>query len=152
MAQRIFDRVGQRGGRADGTTFTDAPIRDSPLVRPPEAMDLDVGNVERGRHQVGLQGRGAVLACVVVHDRFDEYGADALGNAAPDLPVDHRGVTHRTAVLDHHVAHDRDLAGLRVDGHHAMWVDLGPPARRGLEIEDGVGRRRRATASVTAHL
>ena len=90
---------------------------------------------------------GDRVALVVVREVLEERAADALDRAAGDLALDDVGVDHRSAVLAHDVAQDRDepgahvdLAGAHVRGVHEDRPGIGRVA--GARLEPGLQARR----------
>jgi hypothetical protein len=68
------------------------------------------------RHRVVHERAGESWpALAVVTDVLHQRLADALHHAAMDLALEQHRVEHGADVVDHAVAHDLDLAGLRVD-------------------------------------
>ena len=90
--------------------------------------DLDGRDFRRARQQVVGQGRGERLAVLVERNLLVQGVADALRDAADDLPVDDERIHHRAAVLDHGVVEDFDLAGVRIDRHHRGLRRIGEDA------------------------
>ena len=95
-------------------------------------MQLDPRNFQGGRDQIIGQRHGARLAGLVVHEFLQQRLADALGDAADDLPLDHRGIDDGADVFRGDVADDLHLAGLRIDVHHDDVSACGEAAEFGV--------------------
>src|SRR6059036_1456671 len=106
--ERIVDRLGDERRNGDGAGFP-YPLDPERVERRRrlDVADLDLGDLERGRHQEVHEGRGERLAAVVVDDALVERAADALRDPAADLALDDRRVHERAAVVLHDVAQDR---------------------------------------------
>ena len=138
-AQRIGDGAGHRAERADDRAFAAALEAAERCRRRVGMMQLNSGNFHGGRDQIIGEGHGARLAVFVVDQFLQQRLADALGDAADDLPLDHRRVDDGADVLGGDIAHDLDLAGLRIDVDHddmragGKAAELGIVERRDLE-------------------
>ena len=84
---------------------------------------------------------GLELRLVVVDRLLVEHRADALHDAARDLPVDHRGVDELAAVLDRDVAVDVHASGVQVDLDPAHVRRLRPAALAAVVLRTSLAQR-----------
>src|SRR5690349_5974943 len=142
--ERVLDGVHDGGRCDDHAAFAHAAEVDVGVERHGlEVLDLDAGNVAGGRHQV-VHERGRLEAAVLAVRRpLQQYRADALRDAAPDLALDHGGIDERAAVLDGDVPLHLHDASLGVDLDDRAVRAAGPAAFaavvRGLDLELGGG-------------
>ena len=104
---------------------------------------LDGGDLDRARQQIIGEGGRHRLAIVVIGHFLVHGRPDALGDAAANLPVDHHGVHHRAAILDHRIIHQFDRAAVGIDGDNGGVGGVGEHARgfAGLPGRGGVEHR-----------
>src|SRR5581483_8240917 len=133
VGEGVLDGVGEGGGGADHAPFADAPVVGEDVGAGLEVVDLDVGDLGGGGDEVVHERAGLELALVVVGRLLVEDGADALGDAAPDLAVDDGRVDDLAAVFDDDVAGDLHHSGLEVDLDDAGMGGLGPAALPAVE-------------------
>src|SRR6478752_2416844 len=80
-----------------------------------EVVDLDLGDLHRGRDQVVHERPRPGLPVLPVGDLLVEHGAHALRDATADLAFDDGRVDHLAAVLHDRVARNPHLAGFEID-------------------------------------
>src|SRR5207249_7284483 len=114
--ERIVDRLGDERRHGDGAGFP-YPLDTERVERRRrlDVADLDLGDLERGRHQEVHERRGERLAGVVVDDALVERAADALRDAAADLALDDHRIHQGAAVVLDDVLQDREVPGVDVD-------------------------------------
>ncbi len=116
---------------------------------------LDRWHFHGRRQQVVQVAGGQWLAGRVVHHLLEQRIADSLAHPAVHLAVDDRWIDDRSAVVDNHIAQQRDDARLDVDFHdrdvHPVGVRVADRMEvvRRLEarlqaLREDEGRRRRA--------
>ncbi len=100
-------------------------VPDSPMPLTPSGLvlhgtsssvALDVRHRVGARHAVVHEAAGQQLPGLAVVDLvLDQRLADALHHAAVDLAAHDHRIEHAAEIVDHEVAVDHDLAGLRID-------------------------------------
>ena len=93
-------------GGAPVAPASPAPLTPSGLVCAGTSVssEMQVGKIVGARHGVILEAAGDELAVGVEHDRFHQRLADALGDAAVDLPLAQQLVHDLADVVDRGVA------------------------------------------------
>ena len=109
-----------------------------------QVLDLDVGQVARGRHEVVREARGEHLAVVVVEVALVEDGRDALRDAAADLAVDDGRVDQLAAVLDDEVPGMETAPVSTSTSTKQQCVDCDHAASGTLEVARGLEARAHA--------
>ena len=114
---------------------------------------VEVAEIVGPRHAVILERARQQLAAVgVVGDVFHQHLADALDDAAMDLPLAQQRVQHRADIVDRDIAGELHLAGLGVDldlgemraarkGRRAVRAEIGALGEPGLDLVRAIARR-----------
>src|SRR5271169_5050006 len=115
--KRIDNRIDDDRGSPDGAGFADAFHADRIGLAPNFLQrDLEIRHHVCARHRiVHKAARDELRRRAVVDGVFIKRLPDALRNAAMLLAVDDHRIQHLSEIIDHDVAVDRDLSGLRVD-------------------------------------
>src|SRR5207248_2819852 len=99
-AERVLKRTDYRRSRADAAGLADALEAERVQRRKRlDVVDLDSRDLGRIRHQEVHETAVQELALLVVVHPLVEGAADALGDAAVNLPLDDRGIDHPSAVV-----------------------------------------------------
>jgi hypothetical protein len=102
--------------------------------------DLDRRQFGDAGHQVIGEGDGQGLALRVVWDFLVQRGADALHDAAADLPFDDHRIDHRAAILGDREVDQLDEAGLGIDRDDRAMRRIGEDAGADLRGSDRLAK------------
>ncbi len=151
---QLRHRAGHADGFVDGGGDRGAHAGDAALACP-----LDAERIERGgivltqehfdrrrlahrRHQVVRERGRERIAAFIVGELLEQRAAQALREAADDLPMHQGGIDGAPDVVSHRIALDRDAAGLAVDLHHreveAVGIDLVLDAEPAVDGQAGI--------------
>jgi len=114
--QRVRDGGDERRRPGDGRRLADALHADGVVrTRRDGVVRHEVRQLGRLGHRVLVHAARLQVAVLVVGRALEQRRADALGDAAVDLPLDDERVDDLPAVVDADVLLDLYLGGLRVD-------------------------------------
>src|SRR5215470_6254588 len=125
--QRVVHRVHQRRKRAHCARLAYAlGAQGIHLGRYLVRIHVEERHVVGARHGVVHERAGEELAGAgIVHEMLEEGLAEALHDAAVDLPLDEERVDHPSHVVDHRVAHHAHRARGLIDLHLAHVAAIG---------------------------
>src|SRR5260370_4826151 len=119
-AQRILDGVGHRGGHRQGASFAGAfDAQRVDRTRRRHVEHLDPRHLARGRQRIVQEAAGERLSVRIVERLLVQSIAQSVGDPTQNLTLDNKGIDDVAAIVADYVAHDLDLAAVRVDVQHA---------------------------------